>query len=137
MVIYFYFYFFNFIFNFNRKKELEGLNENQCISKIQGILKELGIEGTPNLKQCKTIKKRREFDAELREIITSNIIEGKRRRGNEASGSGSGKGNEIVRKKMIISESESESDENESHGESIGSEEVLIDLTAFGDSESE
>ena len=67
-----------FVFEF-RKKELDGLNDNQCIAKLQTILKELGIKGKPNLDQCKAIKKRREFEAELIEINTSNIIDGKRR----------------------------------------------------------
>ena len=112
-------------FNFNhRKKELDGLNENQCNAKIQEILRELGIEGKPSLEQCKAIKERREFEAELREIDTTNIIEGKRRRGSEIS-------LQSKKKQIFISSSdeESESDKDENS--------FTIDLKNLGDSESD
>lgn len=116
---------FNFIY---RKKELDGLNENQCIAKIQGILRELGIEGKPSLEQCKAIKERREFEAELREIDTSNIIEGKRRRGSEISV-------QSKRKQIVMSsESEFESEEEDQEEEEKS---FVIDLKNFGDSESD
>lgn len=97
------------------------MNEKQCITKLKEILKELGIEGKPNLEQCNAIRRRREFEAELREIDTSNIIEGKRRR------------DTMIKRKLVISseseeeeeesnesksESESEEDESESESES-------------------
>lgn len=106
------------------KKELEGLSESQSIAKIQSILRELGIEGKPSLEQCKAIKAKREFEAEMREIDASNIIEGKRRRRSDD-----------LTKKMIISESESEN-ESESDNENESDHERL-DLSALGDSESD
>lgn len=119
------FIFQSFVFNFtHRKKELDGLNENQCIAKIQGILRELGIEGKPSLEQCKAIKERREFEAELREIDASNIIEGKRRRGSEIS--------LPSKKKQIVLSSESESGDEDTEEQSF-----KIDLKNFGDSESD
>lgn len=109
---------------------MEGLNESQSIAKIQGILRELGIEGKPSLEQCKAIKERREFEAELREIDASNIIEGKRR-------SSTKKIEEVfvAKKKNRVIESEDES-ENESDEESEDSG-IEIDLNALGDSESD
>lgn len=105
---------------------MEGLNENQCIAKIQGILKELGIEGKPSLEQCKTIKARREFEAELKEIDSSNIIEGKRRRGSDMNQ------NNVTKRKLVISDD----DEEEGEGsESDGT--LIIDLKNIGDSESD
>ena len=98
------------------------MNESQCIAKLQGILRELGIEGKPSLEQCKAIKERREFEAELREIDTSNIIEGKRRRSGDTS----------MKRKLVIEESE---DENEQSDEEENA--ITIDLKALGDSESE
>jgi hypothetical protein len=62
-----------------RKKELEGLNGKQSIERLQTILTELGMDGRPTLEKCKEIRKRREFEAEMREIDLSNVIEGKRR----------------------------------------------------------
>lgn len=113
-----------------RKKELEGLNENQSVAKIQGILRELGIEGKPSLEQCKAIKSRREFEAELREIDTSNIIEGKRRN----------RGSEIGVKsdiKMKLVASEDEDEEVGGSGDSEIAKSFTVDLKNFGDSESD
>lgn len=122
---------------FYRKKELDGLNEKQSIAKIQGILRELGIEGKPSLEQCKAIKARREFEAELREIDTSNIIEGKRRnRGSsDINIRSSGlRDTSINTKRKIITSDESESaDESDDESEK-GFE---VDLKVFGDSESD
>lgn len=87
--------------------------------KIQRILKELGIEGKPSIEQCKAIKARREFESELREIDTSNIIEGKRRRSIDSF--------ESIKKKLII---ESDSEEDDCN-------EAAFDLKALGDSESD
>ena len=81
-------------------------------------MKDLGIEGKPSLEQCKAIKKRREFEAELREIDTSNIIEGKRR------------ASSLIPKKSFKEPISSSDTDNEE-------EEEIIDLKAFGDSESE
>lgn len=111
---------------------MEGLNENKSIAKIQEILKELGIEGKPSLEQCKAIKKRREFEAELKEIDTSNIIEGKRRR--------TGANIETIkRKQLIISDDSQESEDSEESDESDveSTNELEVDLRALGDSESE
>ena len=100
---------------------MDGLNENQIIVKIQGILKDVGMEGKPSLEQCKAIKERREFEAELREIDASNIIEGRRRRSNDRF--------EAIKRNLVISSDfDEESDEDDS---------VTIDLKALGDSESE
>lgn len=115
------------------KKELEGLSEAQSISKIQSILRELGIEGKPSLEQCKAIKAKREFEAEMREIDTSNIIEGKRRRIDK----------DFIAKKLIISDSEDEGEvdrvesESDISGSETGSEDTKLDLSALGDSESD
>lgn len=68
-------------------------------------MRELGIEGKPSLEQCKIIKDRREFEAELREIDTSNIIEGKRRHGSETSIQS--------KKKQFVISSDEESEESE------------------------
>lgn len=111
---------------FCRKKEFEGLTDKQCIAKLHEILKELGIEGKPSLEQCKAIKKRREFEAELREIDTSNIIEGKRRR---LSGP-----QKVSKEPESSDESETEPDKEEEEEKDM---DVSIDLKAFGDSESE
>jgi len=111
-----------------RKKELEGLNENQSVAKIQGILRELGIEGKPSLDQCKAIKARREFEAELREIDTSNIIEGKRTRRNRDNEIGV---KSVNKRKLATSEDEEESDDYEIEKS------FTLDLKNFGDSESD
>ena len=110
---------------------MEGLNENKSIAKIQEILKELGIEGKPSLEQCNAIKKRREFEAELKEIDTSNIIEGKRRR--------TGANIETIKRKLIISDDSQDSEESEESDESDveSTDESEVDLKALGDSESE
>ncbi len=112
---------------------MDGLNENQSISKIQMILKEIGIEGKPSLEQCKVIKKRREFEAELKEIDTSNIIEGKRRVHSNFSNKSSPKKMNTEKKRTLIVSDSSDSNES-SDTESDG---VVIDLKAFGDSESD
>ena len=119
-------------FSSTRKKELEGLNENKSIAKIQEILKELGIEGKPSLEQCKAIKKRREFEAELKEIDTSNIIEGKRRR--------TGANIDTIKRKLIISDDSQDSEESEEESDESdveSTDESEVDLKALGDSESE
>jgi len=116
----------NFCLFVYRKKELEGLNENQSVAKIQGILRELGIEGKPSLDQCKAIKARREFEAELREIDTSNIIEGKRRNRDNEIGVKS-----VNKRKLATSEDEEESDDYEIEKS------FTLDLKNFGDSESD
>lgn len=121
------------------------MNEKQSIAKIQGILKELGIEGKPSLEQCKAIKARREFEAELREIDTSNIIEGKRRNRGDISLQGSrgvsnsdtGLHNKSINIKRKLITSDDESDD-ESESESDESEKgIEIDLRVIGDSESD
>lgn len=140
----------------DRKKELEGLNEKQSISKIQGILRELGMEGKPSLEQCKAIKTRREFEAELREIDTSNIIEGKRRsRGSEidlkvktkteaktktevkTKTEAKAKTEANTKRKLVISDDEDDGGECESESESESEKSFTIDLNNFGDSESD
>lgn len=125
----------------NRKKELDGLNEKQSIAKIQGILKELGIEGKPSLEQCKAIKAKREFEAELREIDTSNIIEGKRRNRGDISNSDTGLLNKSINSKRKLITSDDESDDESvsvSESESDESEKgIEIDLRVIGDSESD
>jgi hypothetical protein len=124
------------------------LNEKKRIAKIQGILRELGMEGKPSLEQCKVIKARREFEAELREIDTSNIIEGKRRsRGSEIDLNASAKteteaeakAKTKTKRKLVISDDEDESsDYDEDHGDESESEKSFtIDLNNFGDSESD
>ena len=76
------------------------MSENQCIKKLHEILNEIGIIGQPSLEKCKIIKKRREFEAELKEIDTSNIIFDKRRRGNNDLV----KGNDDLNVKQILKE---------------------------------
>ena len=109
-----------------RKKGIEGLNENKSIAKIQEILKELGIEGKPSLEQCKAIKKRREFEAELKEIDTSNIIEGKRRR--------TGANIDTIKRKLIISDDSQDSEESEEEPDESdveSTDESEVDLKGF------
>ena len=103
------------------------MSENQCIKKLHEILNEIGIIGQPSLEKCKIIKKRREFEAELKEIDTSNIIFDKRRRGNNDLV----KGNDDLNVKQILKE------ESESSATLEDNEEVIIDLKNLGDSESD
>lgn len=85
------------------------------------------MEGKPSLEQCKAIKAKREFEAELKEIDTSNIIEGKRRKTMGSLESGPvASVSSVVKRTVILSESESDDQSD-----------VVIDLKAFGDSESD
>lgn len=120
---------------------MDGLNENQSVRKIQEILKELGIEGKPSLEQCKVIKSRREFEAELKEIDTSNIIEGKRRSSGVKIVT---LNNEIQKKSVkrrIISDDDQSSEAEDAAGSGTDDDDdddgIEIDLNAFGDSESD
>lgn len=121
-----------------RKKEFEALSENQCIKKLHEILNEIGIIGQPSLEKCKIIKKRREFEAELKEIDTSNIIFDKRRRGNNDLVE---RNNDLVVKKIlkrkIYDSEESESSSTAEDNDHSLNEEVIIDLKNLGDSESD
>ena len=107
-----------------RKKELDGLSKRQSLERLQALLGELGMEGRPTLEKCKEIKKRREFEAEMREMDMGNIIRGPRLRGSADEGA-------RKRRAIVPSEDEDEDgDEAESDRDS-----VLEDLKALGDAE--
>lgn len=62
------------------KKELEGLDINASISKVQSILKGIGVDGRPSIKKCAEAKKRREHQSELLAVDQSNILKARLRK---------------------------------------------------------
>lgn len=124
-----------------RKRELDGLNQRQSLDRLHEILVELGMEGRPTLEKCKEVKRRLEFEAEMREINPSNIVEGKRR---SLSAVGSTAKQE-KRKRRRIAESDSDSDDSTSSASSVASvasaseteSDPPLDLAAYGDPESD
>ena len=77
------------------------MSEKQQIIHLTGILTEAGMTGRPTLEKCKEIKKRREFEAEMKEIDVSNIISEPRRSRTK-----------VLKRTLIESSSEGESDES-------------------------
>lgn len=95
------------------KKELEGLDEAASIAKVRGILEELGVEGRPSLEKCKKIKEQREFAEEMKIIDETKILQTRLR--GQKSTSFEENNSKSVEKKIV----------------------PRLDLSAFGDSESE
>jgi hypothetical protein len=94
------------------KKELDGLDEPASISKVRSILQMLGMEGRPSLEKCKKIKEQREFAEEMKIIDKSRILQS-RLRGQRSTVAE--EETRPVEKKIV----------------------PRLDLSAFGDSESE
>jgi hypothetical protein len=67
------------------KREFEGLSEKQCIARLEGILRELGMEGRPTLEKCRAIKEKREFQEELKAIEDNQVIETRLRSQNQST----------------------------------------------------
>lgn len=51
----------------------------QSITRLEAILKDLGMEGRPTLEKCKAIKKRREFEEELHALKHNSVLESRLR----------------------------------------------------------
>ena len=66
------------------KRELEGLSPAACITKLQAILQELGIEGRPSIEKCFKIKRQREDAQELHELDSNVILSNRLREHNGA-----------------------------------------------------
>ena len=92
-----------------RKRELDGLTKKQCIDHLNSILSELGMSGRPTLEKCKEIRKRREFEAEMKEIDVSNIIAEPRRRSSVSGGA--------MKRALVESSASEEDSESESEAE--------------------
>ncbi len=105
---------------------MDGLNKKQTIDRLNDILQELGMEGRPTLEKCKEIKKKREFEAEMKEIDVSNIISEPRR-----------KSESIGTKRAVIESDSEEAEEEEIDVESVNSsqEENKLNWKSLGDPE--
>lgn len=118
------------------------MSDKQIIDHLQTILTdELDMEGRPTLEKCKEIRKRREFEAEMREIDTSNIISEPRRRSSTKA---------AILVESSDSEDESEASSNESsqssessQSDNESSEEIItkrpkpVNWSALGDPETD
>lgn len=93
------------------------MSASQSIAHLNAILTELGMDGRPTLEKCKEIKRKREFEAEMREIDPSNIVSGSRRKSSATSV-----------KPIPVIESSSESSSNDESDDEV-------DWKALGDAE--
>lgn len=101
------------------------MSEKECIAHLNQILLDVGMEGRPTLEKCREIKQRREFEAELREIDVSNIIDEPRRRSTAAGAIGS-------RRQVVVEEEEGSDASSEDDN---GDENEVINWKSFGDPE--
>ncbi|EPZ33823.1 hypothetical protein ROZALSC1DRAFT_28109 [Rozella allomycis CSF55] len=56
-----------------RKNDLAGLKKGEQIAKLQKTLEDLGVKGTPTLKKCEAIKRKRDLASELKELEDSGF----------------------------------------------------------------
>lgn len=115
------------------KKELEGMKTTAAAQRhIEGILRDLGMQGRPTLEKCKQIKDRREFEQELAAVDTSNIVRGRLR----------SRQNDNAALANEVSDSESENADgsdvdSDVDGDEHSGKRIRLNLLALGDSEEE
>lgn len=109
------------------KRELEGMSTKQAITHVEEVLRVLGVEGRPTFEKCSAVKERREFEEELKAVQENTVLPNRLR---------SHKGNSCENR------GDRENKDNRGNSDEEGimvapRKMTKLDLSAFGDSESE